>query len=178
MIYLTNFIFPSDVSEEMFLHEYYGQDALASSYHTNMYPFRTLSDVGLFRMDFEPITLLCGGKSTALNVISQKLHVARRSIYNSGELMEKYVEMCSFETDMRWVGEEFDMTGSRSPRYDIGDMASMITSDDIFKALLQHRADRDQRLMKSRMLTEAAVAMKNSRRADLKFMRHIDFETG
>jgi len=51
MIYLTNFIFPSNMSEERFLHEYYGQDALASSYHTNMYPFRTLSDIGLFRME-------------------------------------------------------------------------------------------------------------------------------
>lgn len=56
---------------------------------------------------FEPITILYGGngsgKSTVLNVISQKLHVSRKSTYNSGELMDNYVELCSYETDLRWT---------------------------------------------------------------------------
>lgn len=182
MIYLTNFIFPSEYTEENCLFNYYGQDREGSTYHKNMYPFRVLSGVGLFRLDFEPITILCGGngsgKSTALNVISQKLHIARKSVYNSGELMDTYVEHCSFETDMRWIGEEFDMTGHRSSAYDIGDMARMITSDDIFKTLLQDRVEREQTLMKSRMLTEKADSVRKGRWMDFKFARHIDCETG
>lgn len=182
MIYLTNFIFPSEYTEEDCLFAYYGKDSKGSTYHRNMYPFRVLSGVGLFRFDFEPITILCGGngsgKSTALNVISQKLHVARKSVYNSSELMDTYVEHCSFETDMRWVGEEFDMTGCRSSAYDIGDVSCMITSDDIFKALLQERVGREQTLIKSRMLTEKADKICMGKWMDFKFARHIDCETG
>jgi predicted ATPase len=136
----------------------------------------------MFRLDFEPITILYGGngsgKSTALNVISQKLHIERQSAYNSGELMDAYVDLCSFETDMRWTGEEFSMTGHRSGRYDIGEISCMITSDDIFKALLQERVSREQTLMKSRMLTDKAGAIKSGRWADFQFSRHLDFETG
>ena len=132
MIYLQNFIFPSEHSEESYLDSYYNGPNVGNTYHINMYPFRVLSGIGLFRMDFEPITILYGGngsgKSTALNVISQKLHIERRSAYNSGELMDAYVNLCSFETDMRWTGEEFSMTGRRSGRYDIGEISCVITS--------------------------------------------------
>jgi len=84
MIYLQNFIFPSEYTEENYLDEYY-RAHIGNTYHTKMYPFWVLSGIGLFRMDFEPITILYGGngsgKSTALNVISQKLHIERRSAY-------------------------------------------------------------------------------------------------
>jgi predicted ATPase len=147
-----------------------------------MYPFKVLSGVGMFRLDFEPITILYGGngsgKSTALNVISQKLHIERQSAYNSGELMDTYVGLCSFETDMRWTGEEFSTTGHRSGRYDISEISCMITSDDIFKALLQDRVSREQTLIKSRMLTDKAGAIKMGRWADFKFSRHLDLESG
>ena len=181
MIYLKNFIFPSKYTEEEFLHKYYAE-AVGNTYHTNIYPFKVLSDVGLFRLDFEPITILYGGngsgKSTVLNVISQKLHIARQSIYNSGELMDAYVDRCSYETDMRWTGEEFSLTGHRSGRYDIGDISCVITSDDIFKTLLQDRVNKEQALMKSRMLTDKAGAINQGRWYDFKFARHLDLETG
>ena len=182
MIYLQNFIFPSEHSEERYLDSYYNRPNVGNTYHTNMYPFRVLSGIGMYRMDFEPITILYGGngsgKSTALNVISQKLHIERRSAYNSGELMDAYVNLCSFETDMRWTGEEFSMTGRRSGRYDIGEISCVITSDDIFKALLQERVSKEQALMKSRMLTDKAGAIKSGRWTDFKFSRHLDLETG
>ena len=182
MIYLQNFIFPSEYTEQKFLDGYYGAEVVGNTYHTNMYPFRVLSGVGLFRLDFEPITILYGGngsgKSTALNCISQKLHVSRRSAYNSGELMDEYVKLCSFETDMRWTGEEFDMMGSRSSRYDIGDITCMITSDDIFKQLLQNRVSREQTLMKSHMLSQKSLESKWGRWNEFKFSKHLDFETG
>jgi predicted ATPase len=78
MIYLQNFIFPSEYTDENYLDEYYSAH-VGNTYHTNMYPFRVLSGIGMLRLDFEPITILYGGngsgKSTALNVISQKLHI-------------------------------------------------------------------------------------------------------
>lgn len=176
MIYLQNFIFPSNFSEDDYLNEYY------STYHTNLYPFRVLSGIGMFRLDFEPITILYGGngsgKSTALNIISQKLQVERKSAYNSSDLMDGYVRLCSFETDMRWTGEEFSITGHRSGRYDIGDVSCMITSDDIFKTLLQDRVSREQTLMKSRMLTDKAGAIKSGRWTNFKFTKHLDLESG
>lgn len=182
MIYLQNFLFPSQYTEDSVLNGYYSTPHVGNTYHTNMYPFRVLSEIGLFRLDFEPITILYGGngsgKSTALNVISQKLHVARNSAYNSGELMDDYVEKCSYETDLRWTGEEYDITGSRSGKYDIGDMSCMITSDDIFKVLLQQRVDKDRKLLKSRKLTEKASYINSGRWMDFKFARHIDTESG
>lgn len=54
----------------------------------------------------------------------------------------------------------------------------MITSDDIFKVLLQARTEREQTLMKSRMLTDASNAINTKTWADLDFTRHIDCETG
>ena len=181
MIYLKNFIYPSEYTENKLLGDYYSRE-IGHTYHENYYPFRILSGIGLFRLDFEPITIFYGGngsgKSTALNVISQKLHISRRSVYNSGELMDRYVDACSYETDLRWTGEEFDMTGRRSGSYDIAEVSCMITSDDIFKALLQVRTEREQTLMKSRMLSQKAGAIKSGRWNDFKFARHLDFETG
>jgi len=178
MVYLTNFRFPSQATEENFFRKHrYGED-----YHTNKYPFILFPSIGLSLIEFEPITILYGGngsgKSTVLNVISQKLQVERRSVYNSSDLMDEYVKLCSFETDMRWTGEEFSLTGKRNDRYDIGQMACMITSDDIFKALLQQRVERDQIIMKSRMLVDKTAAINTSRWKDLPFTRRLDFETG
>lgn len=182
MIYLQNFIFPSEYTEEKFFDNYYREHVGGKTYHTNLYPFRVLSGIGMYRLDFEPITILYGGngsgKSTALNVISQKLHIERQSAYNSGELMDAYVKLCSFETDMRWTGEEFSLTGHRSGRYDIGEISCMITSDDIFKALLQERVSREQTLIKSHMLSDKAGAIKNGRWSDFNFAKHLDLETG
>ena len=63
MIYLQNFIFPSEHSEENYLDEYY-RAHVGNTYHTNMYPFRVLSGIGMFRLDFEPITILYGGNGS------------------------------------------------------------------------------------------------------------------
>lgn len=182
MIYLQHFMFPSEDTERRLLGDYYDAPVAGNKYHTNSYPFGVLSGMGLQRIDFEPVTILYGGngsgKSTALNVIAQKLQVGRRSAYNTGELMDDYVDACSFETDMRWTGEEFSLTGYRSARYDIGEISCMITSDDIFKALLQDRVGREQTLMKSRMITAKASVVNSGRWADFSFTRHLNLETG
>jgi len=178
MIYLTEFRFPTQRSEENVL----GKHRKGENYYSDIYPFRLFSEIGLHTLVFEPITILYGGngsgKSTALNVISQKLHANRNSAYNTSEYMDEYVNLCSFETDMRWTGEEFGLTGIRNGRYDIGQMACVITSDDIFKTVLQNRVQREQIIMKSRMLINKASAINSGRWSDFKFSKHLDLETG
>ena len=83
MIYLQNFKFPLDYAEENYLDGYYSTH-VGNTYHTNMYPFRMLSRIGMFRLAYEPITILYGGKgsgkSRALNAISKTIGILSKSL--------------------------------------------------------------------------------------------------
>lgn len=75
------------------------------------------------RIDFEPVTILYGGnesgKSTALNVISEKAEVTRESIYNKSNFYSDYVNLCEI------YREDGMPKNSR-----------IITSDDVFDYML------------------------------------------
>ena len=77
MIYLDSFTFPVDDQEADFCM------GVKHQCYTSFYPFKVLSSRRFERIDFEPITILYGGngtgKSTALNVIAQKLSLKRES---------------------------------------------------------------------------------------------------
>ena len=181
MLYLNNFTFPTQKGEESFLDGYY-RGTSGCTYHVNPYPFRVLSDVGLFRMDFEPITILCGGngsgKSTALNVIAQKLRINRSSAYNSGELMDDYVDMCDLQADTNLTAENPGSVGNTARIDDIARIACMVTSDDVFKTMLQDRVRRNQTILESRKLTEQANDPNLDRRIHDILREGLDFETG
>lgn len=124
MIFLKNFEFATRDNEDAFL----------SSWITNMtcftdyYPFQLFPDKGLERFDFdEPITILYGGngcgKTTALNVISEKLHLRREALFNNPPMMESYLGYCNYESDAGIPME-----------------SCMVTSDDIFDKMLNLRA--------------------------------------
>ena len=55
-------------------------------------------------LDFEPITILYGGngsgKTTALNVIAEKIKAKRDTLYNRSNFFEDYVKMCEVEERM------------------------------------------------------------------------------
>lgn len=75
MIYLSQFEFPSKEKEfDFFL-------AQKRTCYDSFYPFQILSKHDLRILDFEPITILYGGngsgKTTALNVIAEKLELER-----------------------------------------------------------------------------------------------------
>ncbi|NRT34854.1 putative ATPase [Clostridium beijerinckii] len=80
MVYLNYFTFPD---EDMEFNFFMG---VKRTCYDSFYPFKVLSQHGLRRIDFEPVTILYGGngsgKSTALNVIAEKIGVSRDSIYN------------------------------------------------------------------------------------------------
>lgn len=79
MIYLSEFEFPSYDEEYAFR-----LDKVKRTCYNTMYPFFVLSAHGLERLDFAPVTIFYGGngsgKTTALNVIAQRLGLVRRAV--------------------------------------------------------------------------------------------------
>ena len=94
--------------------------------YSSFYPFRVLSQRRFERIDFEPVTILYGGngtgKSTALNVIAQKLGLERESPFNETSFYQDYVNMCSVQL-----------------RGEIPAGSRIVTSDDVFSYMLTVR---------------------------------------
>ena len=120
MIYLESITFPSAEREFDF---FLGQKRTC---YDSYYPFRILSRHQLNRLDFEPITILYGGngsgKTTALNVIAEKLSLARDSVYNRSNFFSDYVNWCEVGCSVK------------IPRN-----SRIITSDDVFDYMLNIR---------------------------------------
>lgn len=121
MLYLSHFEFPDRETEYDFT-----MSQKRTCYNT-VYPFLILSKNNLRMLDFEPVTILYGGngsgKTTALNVIAEKLGLERDTLYNRSNFFEDYTAMCSYETQARIP------RGSR-----------IITSDDVFDFMLNLRS--------------------------------------
>ena len=121
MQYLDEFRFTSIEQEEQFLN-YIG----ATCYDT-FYPFGVLSARGFRSISFEPLTILYGGngcgKTTALNIIAEKLEAERDALYNRSSFYEDYLRMCSYEK------------GQGKP-----EEIRIITSDDVFDFMLNLRS--------------------------------------
>ena len=121
MIYLTHFSFPDIEVEYSFT-----MNQKRTCYDT-FYPFLVLSKHQLTMLDFEPVTILYGGngsgKTTALNVIAEKLGLKRDTLYNRSNFFEDYTALCDFRTEQP-VPEE----------------SRIITSDDVFDFMLNLRS--------------------------------------
>lgn len=122
-VYLEAFQFPSTDAEYAFFMK------KRANCYASFYPFQVLCS-RLSRLDFEPITVLSGsngsGKSTALNVIAEKLRLKRRSAFNKTDFFMDYVDAC---TDCR--------TGAIPPQ------STVLTSDDVFDYMLDLRCVND-----------------------------------
>lgn len=120
MIYLKSFSYPSAEREYDFIL------GIKRTCYDSYYPFKILSRHELDRLEFDIVTILYGGngsgKSTALNVIAEKLGLRRDSIYNKSNFFPDYVKMCTMN-----VEEE------------ITDSSRIITSDDVFDYMLNIR---------------------------------------
>lgn len=94
--------------------------------YNSMYPFFVLSQRSFSRIDFAPLTLLAGGngcgKTTALNVIAEKLALRRSAPFNRSPFFGEYVKLCGCAC--RPLPEH----------------AAVITSDDVFDFMLDARA--------------------------------------
>ena len=120
-MYLKEFVFPSADTEFDFIL------SVKRTCYDSYYPFQVLGKAEAIKLEFEPITFLYGGngsgKSTALNVISEKLGLARDTLFNTNAFFDDYVELC------------FCDTAPENPRD-----CRIITSDDVFDYLLDIRS--------------------------------------
>ena len=120
MIYLEYFVFPDSVKEfNFFLNQ-------KRTCYNSYYPFQILSRHNFLRIDFEPITILYGGngtgKTTALNVIAEKLQLVRDSKFNKSNFFEDYLKLCNYQLTLP-----------------LPENSRVITSDDVFDYMLTVR---------------------------------------
>ena len=121
MLYLSRFTFPDVEREVSFI-----MDEKRTCYDS-FYPFKILSRNDLTELEFEPVTILYGGngcgKTTAINVIAEKLGLQRDALYNRSSFFDDYARMCYYEL--------------RAP---VPPNSRIITSDDVFDYMLNLRA--------------------------------------
>ena len=120
-MYLSAFYFPGEEAESDFLFR------LKTTYDQSAYPYGVLPKAGLNEIIFRPVTVLYGGngsgKSTALNIIAEKLRLKRNSIYNRSRFFDGYVDQCKATLEEPVPGN-----------------SRVITSDDVFDMMLDIRS--------------------------------------
>jgi len=120
-MYLSRFEFPDSEKESGFIF------GIRRTCYDTFYPFQVLAAKGLEALDFAPVTILYGGngsgKTTALNVIAEKLGLERESRYNRSCFFEDYLRLCEAEC--------------QKP---VPPSSRVITSDDVFDYMLNLRA--------------------------------------
>lgn len=132
MLYLEEFVFAAIDEDEDFRN--YVQRTCYQSY----YPFGILDwKLGYrktrfdpkFTVTFEPITIFCGGngsgKTTALNVIAEKIGADRDTLYNRTGFFDDYLNLCRYKTGTKMKQKR------------------IITSDDVFDFMLDLRSLND-----------------------------------
>ena len=143
-MFLSAFYFPGEEAEADFMF------GLKTTYDQSVYPYGILPRAGLDEIIFRPITILYGGngsgKSTALNVIAEKLRLARSSAYNRSRFFESFVDQC------KAAQEEAIPPASR-----------IITSDDVFDMMLDIRSINEGIDRKRERLAEEYFDLKRER---------------
>ncbi|HPF87906.1 MAG TPA: AAA family ATPase [Candidatus Limiplasma sp.] len=154
MIYLDVFEFPDAERETSFICD------VRRTCYDSFYPFKVLSQHGFARIDFEPVTILYGGngsgKTTALNVIAERLGVRRETIYNRSNFFPDYVDMCRMELRAAVPGN-----------------SRIITSDDVFDYMLNIRSLNEGIIQKRENLFEEYLEAKYS---DFQLKSMADYE--
>ncbi len=122
MIYLEQFQTVSREEEELYLND------IRSTCFQTFYPFQVFCYRELPCFTFDPVTIFAGGngsgKSTLLNIIAEKLGVRRQSLFNRSSFFDDYVNGCDHRL---------------SSRKELPGKSKIITSDDVFDALLHLR---------------------------------------
>lgn len=119
--YLSQFEFPDADQEFDFI-----LDQKKTCYDT-YYPFKILSEHQLKYLNFEPITILYGGngsgKTTALNVMAEKMQLKRDTLYNRSAFFKDYTTLCDYVLERKLPRD-----------------SRIITSDDVFDFMLNLRS--------------------------------------
>ena len=127
MVYLRSFALPGVSAESAFLARDWENKRTC---YTSRYPFGVFLSRELPRLEFEPVTILCGGngsgKTTILNLIGEKLGLARGAVFNRSSFFGAYLELCRAEVAPAFRGPTLENS-------------KVITSDDVFDYLLDFR---------------------------------------
>ena len=127
MRYLRRFALPAQGTEIHFLAD--NRENKRTCYGSR-YPFGVFLNREVPVLEFEPVTILCGGngsgKTTILNLIGGKLELRRGAVFNRSSFFGAYLELCRAET-----ASAFDR--------DVRAKSRIITSDDVFDYLLDFR---------------------------------------
>ena len=142
MIYIKNFLLPSETAEINFIK---GENR--TCFHT-FYPFKIFTDKLLRNIEFDNITLLYGGngsgKSTLLNVIARKISATRFSPFNASPFFDDFVDMC-YDEFLRRPDKVFALTSDDVFDYSL--TARMVNTDidlkrdELIEKYLSVRAD-------------------------------------
>lgn len=122
MIYLNSVELPSKADENFIF-----MSSVIPVYYHSLYPFKFFTSKDFQRIEFDHITIFAGsngsGKSTLLNIFANLLKLSRTSEYNDSAYMSMYVRNCQANFDLK---HNFSQS-------------KIITSDDVFKSMLQER---------------------------------------
>ena len=106
MIYLRSFELVNSCEEDKFIVQYNREKPISmmTCYLNDPYPFNFFPQKNISGFDFSDITMLYGmngsGKSTVLNIISEKLGVAKNPLFNYTPYYEEYLKMCEYKLDL------------------------------------------------------------------------------
>lgn len=133
MIYLEKFQTVNREKEELYLND------IRSTCFQTFYPFQVFCYRELTAFSFDAVTVFAGGngsgKSTLLNIIAEKLGVERRSLFNRSSFFDDYVKMCDYQLSEK---------SEKSEKRGLPVKSKIITSDDVFDALLDLRCLNEQ----------------------------------
>ncbi len=126
MIYLRRFSLPTEGDEINFLARSFENKRTC---YTSRYPFGIFLNREVPALELETVTILCGGngsgKTTALNLMGEKLGLRRGTVFNRSSFFGDYLKLCQAET---------------APAFrDARESSRVITSDDVFDYLLDLR---------------------------------------
>lgn len=121
--FLDAFTLPTEDAEWRF----FVQAKKRSHAYTDYYPFQLFPTKQLTDLRFEPVTILYGdngsGKSTLLNIIAEKNHLTRGTLYNRSAFFDAYLDLCTTTLAQPLPAD-----------------SAIITSDEVFDAMLATRA--------------------------------------
>ena len=137
--YLETFTLPIDREEALCAQRRIETGGCVTmGYIENAYPCCIFDQKELRTVCCKPITIFYGGngsgKSTLLNLIAAKLQLKRLAPFNSGELFDRYADLCSYT-----VGCDEDGDQQRIPNG-----SRILTSDDVFEYMLAMRSNNDE----------------------------------
>lgn len=157
MVYLKSFYLPTIDQEEY-------ENLTPHAYPYAIFPYKELRDV-----QFGPITIFYGsngsGKSTLLNLIAEKIHLPRNTLFNTSSKFSEYVKnFCDYSTETDDDGLKVEIPlGSR-----------IITSEDVFNSILSTR-DENKQIDKRKEQTEKEYYEAKYNR--IRFQSLSDYET-